>query len=48
MTLTPGVTLFNSSGTGLYIYLPIPIYQNVNEAQLAARMGLVAGLAATF
>ncbi len=48
VTLTPGVTVYGSSGVGLYLHLPIPVYQNVNEAQLAQRMGLVAGLAATF
>ncbi len=48
VTLTPGVTLFNASGVGLYVHLPIPIYQDVNEVQLASRMGFMVGLAATF
>jgi hypothetical protein len=48
VTLTPGVTLFNTSGVGLYVFLPVPVYQNVNDAQLAARMGLMVGLSATF
>jgi hypothetical protein len=48
MALTPGVTLFSASGTAFYLHLPVPVYQKVNEAQLAARMGLVVGLAATF
>jgi hypothetical protein len=48
VTLTPGVTLFNASGVGLYVFLPFPIYQDVNDVQLASRMGLMVGLSATF
>jgi hypothetical protein len=46
--LTPGAALFSASGVGLYVHLPIPVYQKVNESQLAARMGVVVGLSATF
>jgi Putative MetA-pathway of phenol degradation len=48
VSLTPGVTLFSSSGVGLSAHLVVPVYQKVNETQLAARPGLVLGLSATF
>ena len=48
VSLTPGVTVFSSSGIGLSAHLVVPIYQEVNESQLASRPGLVLGLSATF
>jgi len=47
-SLTPGVMVFSSSGIGLYVHLAIPVYQNVNESQLASRPALVFGLTSTF
>ena len=48
LSLTPGVKVSSSSGLSFYAHVPIPIYQDVNEDQLAARPGLVVGLAAGF
>jgi len=48
VNLTPGVRLGSQSGTSLYGFVPIPIYQDVNDAQLAPRLGLVVGVSASF
>ena len=48
LALTPGILVFSSSGFGFYAHVAVPIYQDVNEAQLASRPGLAVGLSATF
>lgn len=48
VVITPGLRLATSSGTELYGNLQVPVYQDVNEAQLARRAGLVLGISRTF
>ena len=44
VSLTPGIMLYGGSGLGFYFHVAVPVYQDVNEAQLAPRTALVAGL----
>jgi hypothetical protein len=44
LSLTPGIMLYGGSGLGFYFHVAVPVYQDVNEAQLAPRTALVAGL----
>jgi hypothetical protein len=48
IALTPGLLVTGSSGFGFYTYLAVPVYQDVNEAQLAARTAIALGITATF
>ena len=42
--LTPGVRFEAKSGTSIYGFVQVPVYEQVNEANLAPRAGLVLGL----
>lgn len=42
--LTPGVRFEATSGTSIYGFVQVPVYEQVNEANLAPRAGLVLGL----
>lgn len=44
VNLTPGLRLAMGEAAVLYGYLQVPVYQRVNEAQLAPRTGLVLGV----
>jgi hypothetical protein len=46
--LTPGVHVRLPRALAAYVLAPLPVYRDVNEAQLAPRVGLVAGMAKTF
>jgi hypothetical protein len=48
VNLTPGVRLESERGTFLYLHVPVPIYQDVNEAQLAPGVGFVIGVSHAF
>jgi hypothetical protein len=48
LALTPGIMVFASAGFGFYAHVAVPIYQKVNEAQLAPETALVVGITATF
>jgi hypothetical protein len=48
VALTPGIMVFSASGFGFYAHVAVPIYQKVNEAQLAPETALAVGLSATF
>jgi len=48
ISLSPGVRFGPGKGLELYGYVQLPIYQNVNEAQLAPRTGFIVGLTKTF
>jgi hypothetical protein len=47
VNVTPGLRYQTSSLT-LYAFLPVPVYQRVNEAQLAPRVGVVVGVSRQF
>ncbi len=47
-SLSPGVRLRTGDRLELYGYVQIPVYQNVNEAQLAPRAGFVVGFTKSF
>ena len=46
--LTPGVHVRLPSALSAYVLTPVPVYRDVNEAQLAPRIGIVAGMSKTF
>jgi hypothetical protein len=46
--VTPGVHVRLPSAMAAYVLLPLPVYRDVNEAQLAPRIGVVVGMAKTF
>ncbi|HEV8335279.1 MAG TPA: hypothetical protein VGR67_02545 [Candidatus Polarisedimenticolia bacterium] len=48
IALTPGITIFGSSGIGFYAHVAVPVYQKVNESQLVPRTALAVGLTGTF
>ena len=48
VNLTPGLRLQASTSVSLYTFLQVPIYQDVNDDQLAPRTGLLAGVSKTF
>ena len=48
VNLTPGLRLAVSPNTFIYGYVPIPIYQNVNEAQLTPKSSLLLGVSTTY
>jgi hypothetical protein len=48
VTLSPGIRFGPGKGLELYGYVQIPVYQDVNEAQLAPRFGAVVGFTKRF
>lgn len=48
MNVTPGLRFQASPRLALYAFVPVPIYQRVNEAQLAPKFGVVVGLSRRF
>jgi len=48
IALTPGIRLRTNDGAEIYGYLQLPVYQDVNESQLAPRVGLVIGISKSF
>jgi hypothetical protein len=48
ISLSPGVRFRSGNQLELYGYLQFPVYQNVNEAQLAPRAGFVLGISKSF
>ena len=46
--LTPGVHLRLPGAMSAYVLAPLPVHRRVNEAQLAPRRGIVAGVSGTF
>jgi hypothetical protein len=48
VSISPGIRFGPGSGLELYGYLQIPVYQDVNEAQLAPRAGVVVGVSKRF
>lgn len=48
LVLTPGLRFEAGNALELYGYLQVPLYQDVNEAQLAPREGFVLGISKTY
>jgi hypothetical protein len=48
ISLSPGVRFRTGDRLELYGYVQVPVYQNVNEAQLAPRAGFVVGITKSF
>jgi hypothetical protein len=48
VNLTPGVKLERSPATSIYGFVQIPVHQEVNETNLAPRLGLVIGVSKVF
>jgi hypothetical protein len=48
VNLSPGLSVHAGEGLSLYGFVQVPVYQYVNEAQLAARTGLMLGVSKTF
>ena len=48
LTLTPGIRFKTPNGTDLYGLVQVPLYQDVNESQLAPKVGFVFGVAKSF
>lgn len=48
VNVTPGLRYEASSSLTLYAFLPVPVYQRVNEAQLAPKIGVVVGVSRQF
>ena len=48
LNLSPGVRLDAGTGTVLYAFVQVPVYQDVNEAQLAPRTGLLLGVSKSY
>ncbi|MDC4228317.1 MAG: transporter (plasmid) [Candidatus Manganitrophus sp.] len=46
--LTPGVTLQASPNTALYTHVQLPVYQEVNEVNIAPRYGFIFGVSHVF
>jgi hypothetical protein len=47
-SLSPGIRFGPGKELELYSYVQIPVYQDVNEAQLAPRVGFIVGLSKRF
>lgn len=45
---TPGVRFESGRGSAFYVHVPVPVFQEVNEAQLAPRTALLIGFSHTF
>jgi len=48
ISLSPGVRFRTGDRLELYGYVQVPVYQNVNEAQLAPRTGFIVGFSKSF
>jgi hypothetical protein len=48
VSLSPGIRFGPGKQLELYTYLQIPVYQDVNESQLAPRFGFIVGLSKRF
>ena len=48
INVTPGMRCQVSTSTSFYAFLQVPLYQDVNDAQLAPRTGLLTGLSKSF
>ena len=48
ISLSPGARFRTGDRLELYAYVQVPVYQNVNEAQLAPRSGFVVGVTKSF
>ena len=49
VNLTPGLRVMAREGeTTFYLFAQVPVFQDVNEAQLAPRLGLLLGLSKAF
>jgi hypothetical protein len=48
VNLTPGLRFDAAATTSLYLFVAVPVYQHVNEAQLAPSVGVVAGISHRF
>ncbi|HEU4403071.1 MAG TPA: hypothetical protein VFT43_13305 [Candidatus Polarisedimenticolia bacterium] len=48
VNLTPGLRVTGSSGTQIYGFVQVPVYQRVNEANLAPGAGLLVGVSKSF
>jgi hypothetical protein len=48
ISLSPGLRFRSGDRLELYGYLQLPIYENVNEAQLAPRAGFIVGISKSF
>ena len=46
--LTPGITAHATASTAVYAHLQLPLYQNVNDANLVPSYGLIVGLSHVF
>jgi hypothetical protein len=46
--LTPGGRIRAKDGLAFYGYVQVPVYEHVNDAQLAPRIGLIVGLSKAF
>ena len=48
VNLSPGLRFTTDRGTQIYAHYQYPVYQDVNEAQLTPRSGILVGLSRTF
>lgn len=48
ISLSPGLRFRSGDRLELYGYLQLPVYENVNEAQLAPRAGFIVGISKSF
>ena len=48
VNLTPGLRLETKTGTSIYGFVQIPVYQKVNEVNLAPRAGIMIGVSHPF
>ncbi|MFQ5877036.1 MAG: hypothetical protein ACE5JH_05015 [Acidobacteriota bacterium] len=48
VNLTPGITLTSPEGTRYYLHVSVPVYEDVNDAQLTPAFSVTAGLSKTF
>jgi hypothetical protein len=48
VNLTPGMRVQVTGSSAFYTFLQFPVYQNVNDAQLAPRTGLLLGMSTVF
>jgi len=48
LNLTPGLRWQASPSLAVYAFVPVPVHQRVNEAQLAPRLGVVTGFSRRF
>ena len=48
VNFTPGVRLESDKGSAVYLFVAVPIFQDVNEAQLAPRAAVLLGVSHSF